>query len=194
MVLFRISAEGNPDLLNKFNSSTASTTTAATTTTITYNNDALSQPPIKKLKIPTSALRQQAVADDSDSGSSSSAVNKKKAGTTSPTTNLAKAKSRTGTGNKKRANTTSNLTTEPISPVADETAQQQQTTPKKTKVKIVTNGDALASFECTEPNCRKRYKNKNGLSYHQRTAHTKKMDSFEEKVNFFFPDITVIQC
>lgn len=154
---------------------------------MTYNNIApSSQPPIKKLKIPTSALRQQQ-QDDSDSGSSSSAAvnNKKKtAGTTSPTSNLGKSKPRTVAGNKKRG--TSNLTAEPVSPVAGGEEQSVQTTPRKTKMKIVTNGDGVATIECMEPNCRKRYKSNNGLQYHQRTAHAKKMDSFEEKVSRFF--------
>ena len=178
ILICRISAEGNPELLNKFNNTSQP---SATLSSMAYNNNAPpSQPPIKKLKIPTSALRQQ--QDDSDSGSSSSAAvnNKKKAaGTTSPTSNLGKTKSRTGAGNKKR---TSNLTSEPVSPVAGGDEQSAQTTPKKAKVKQITNGDGVATFECTETNCRKRYKSHNGLQYHQRTAHAKKMDSFEEKV------------
>ena len=77
------------------------------------------------------------------------------------------------------------MTAEPVSPVAGGDEQSVQTTPKKPKAKVVTNGEGMATFECTEANCQKRYKNKNGLQYHQRTAHTKKMDSFEEKVKIF---------
>ena len=146
---FSISAEGNSEL-SKFTST---------------------QPPIKKLRIPTSALRQQ--HDDSDSSGST----KKKAGTTSPTTS-GKSKSRTGTG-KKRGGTAS---VEPVSPPPDDT----QSTPKKSKVKPLTNGDSTsATFECPETNCRKRYKNKNGLAYHMEKTHPptpKKAESFEEKV------------
>ncbi|XP_066923979.1 nuclear pore complex protein DDB_G0274915-like [Clytia hemisphaerica] len=144
----RVSAEGNSEL-SKFTST---------------------QPPIKKLRIPTSALRQQ--HDDSDSSGST----KKKAGTTSPTTS-GKSKSRTGTS-KKRGVTAS---VEPVSPPPDD----PQTTPKKSKVKPLTNGDAAtATFECPETNCRKRYKNKNGLAYHMEKTHPptpKKAESYEEK-------------
>lgn len=154
----RISTEGNSEL-SKFN-------------TPIYNN---TQPPIKKLRIPTSTLNQH-LADDSDSGSSTSV---KKKNSTSPTTpSKSNNKSRTNGGGKKR----NAGTHEPTSPILEEA----HNTPKKTKIKIITNGvksneSSSTSFECPEPNCGKTYKNKSGLAYHQRHQHTKKIESFEEK-------------
>ena len=148
--IFRVPTDGNAEL-NK------------------YNN---SQPPIKKLRIPTSALQQH--AEDSDSSSSTS-TKKKIAGSISPTTPSKGNNKARSNGGKKRAVT-----------IQVETVDETQITPKKTKLKIVSNGnvgEVSAAFECPEPNCGKKYKNKNGLSYHQRTSHVmKKPENFEEKV------------
>ena len=46
----------------------------------------------------------------------------------------------------------------------------EEVTPTK-KNKVFRNGDI--TFECEELNCGKKYKSKNGLSYHRRTMHTK---------------------
>lgn len=131
-----------------------------------------SQPPIKKIKIPTSALSQ--LAEDSDSG-----ISRKKTGTTSPTT-PSKGKSSRANG-KKRSNH------EATSPTPIATAEESIAPVKKNKIKIVQNGSGAAdsTFDCTEPNCGRKYKNKGGLLNHRRIVHSKKQESADEKVSCF---------
>lgn len=119
-------------------------------------------PPIKKLRIPTNSANNTP-AEDSDSGS-----NKKKGAISPTTTTPTKTTPKTPRGNgKKRATQES-----PPAPA-------EETTPaKKSKGKILYNGEHL--YECLEPNCEKKYKNKNGLSYHLRTMHPTKMESADE--------------
>ena len=117
-------------------------------------------PPIKKNKIPTSTLQ---LADDSDSGSS------KKRNIPSPTTPSKNSKFPRG-NTKKRAN----QDTVPANLNGDDSPS------KKNKTKLCFVNGNETSFECPEPNCGKRYKNKNGLSYHQKTAHFLKNESCDD--------------
>ncbi|XP_065672844.1 uncharacterized protein LOC101238046 isoform X3 [Hydra vulgaris] len=117
-------------------------------------------PPIKKIKITTSNMQ---VADDSDSGSS------KKRNIPSPTTPSKNSKFARG-NNKKRPNQDQL----PSSLNGDDSPL------KKNKAKLCFVNGSETLFECPDPNCRKRYKNKNGLSYHQKTAHSLKNESCDD--------------
>ncbi|XP_047140518.1 uncharacterized protein LOC101238046 isoform X1 [Hydra vulgaris] len=117
-------------------------------------------PPIKKIKITTSNMQ---VADDSDSGSS------KKRNIPSPTTPSKNSKFARG-NNKKRPNQDQL----PSSLNGDDSPL------KKNKAKLCFVNGSESLFECPDPNCRKRYKNKNGLSYHQKTAHSLKNESCDD--------------
>ena len=138
-------------------------------------------PPIKKLRIPTNNP-----GDDSDPGG-------KKKDTLSPTATPTKTAPKTpGRGNgKKRVSQES-----PPAPGAGGVvgggvgvgAEGEGGTPQRgkgSKGKLMYNGE---HYECSEPNCEKKYKNKNGLSYHIRTAHPTKTDcDGSGKVRFPFP-------
>lgn len=106
-------------------------------------------PPIRKIKIPTGTV--STAGEDSDSGN-----NKRKA-VTSPTTTPSKNLKARNAGKKRHCH-------EATSPV-----QCEETPTKKNKLKVQNGGEN--SFECPELNCGRKYKNKNGLSYHRRTVH-----------------------
>ena len=126
-------------------------------------------PPIKKIKIPTSVGNQ--ALEENEYG------NKKKV--TSPTT---PSKTKTRTNGKKRNN--QDRGPSPLTII-------EETVPiKKHKIKVTNhNGSSPVvapisnntdtSLECPEPNCGKKYKTKNSLTYHIRRIH-QKSDSLDD--------------